>query len=226
MDPAGKFKSHVDTPRSPAQFGSLVVCLPSSHMGGELLVRRKDQTTTFAWGDSSSLEWAAFYSDSEHEVLEVTGGFRVTLNYNLYWHESSQTISHPPLNPKCLPLFQRVESLLQTPAFLPHGGLIGFYCAHLYPRNRQGTNGGTPFCLKGVDRALWLVLQRLDILQGVHTVFDWAENDEDIEEQQGREKELWGSTNHPDIHRGAAYREEFANNGRLTYYFTMKQTRL
>ena len=29
--PSGKFKSHVDTPRGPAQFGSLVVCLPCPH---------------------------------------------------------------------------------------------------------------------------------------------------------------------------------------------------
>lgn len=31
--PDGKFKAHVDTPRSPAQFGSLVVCLPVEHEG-------------------------------------------------------------------------------------------------------------------------------------------------------------------------------------------------
>ncbi len=31
--PSGKFRSHVDTPRGPMQFGSLVVCLPCSHQG-------------------------------------------------------------------------------------------------------------------------------------------------------------------------------------------------
>lgn len=31
--PSGKFKAHVDTPRSPKQFGSLVVCLPCEHEG-------------------------------------------------------------------------------------------------------------------------------------------------------------------------------------------------
>lgn len=31
--PSGKFLSHVDTPRGPMQFGSLVVCLPCSHEG-------------------------------------------------------------------------------------------------------------------------------------------------------------------------------------------------
>lgn len=31
--PSGKFKAHVDTPRSEQQFGSLVVCLPAEHKG-------------------------------------------------------------------------------------------------------------------------------------------------------------------------------------------------
>ena len=37
--PSGKFKSHVDTPRAPEQFGSLVVCLPSPHQGRYLIVK-------------------------------------------------------------------------------------------------------------------------------------------------------------------------------------------
>ena len=31
--PSGRFKPHVDTPRGPAHFGSLVVCLPVIHQG-------------------------------------------------------------------------------------------------------------------------------------------------------------------------------------------------
>lgn len=31
--PSGRFKAHVDTPRGPRQWGSLVVCLPVSHCG-------------------------------------------------------------------------------------------------------------------------------------------------------------------------------------------------
>ena len=31
--PSGRFKAHVDTPRGPRQWGSLVVCLPVSHYG-------------------------------------------------------------------------------------------------------------------------------------------------------------------------------------------------
>lgn len=40
---------------------------------------------TFDWGNNTqSIQFAAFYSDVEHEVLEVHSGHRVTLTYNLY----------------------------------------------------------------------------------------------------------------------------------------------
>ena len=84
------FKAHVDTPRSPMQFGSLVVCLPVEHQGGQLKVRHKGQETIFDWsmladpGKTPHIEWAAFYSDCEHEVMEVSSGQRLTLTYNLY----------------------------------------------------------------------------------------------------------------------------------------------
>lgn len=53
--------------------------------GGALVIRHQDATLKYDWAssDAKMLEWAAFYSDCEHEVLEVTGGHRVTLTYNL-----------------------------------------------------------------------------------------------------------------------------------------------
>lgn len=79
------FKPHVDTPRSDLQIGSLVVGLPCEHEGGQLVVRHQGHSTTFDWsGPIADIRWAAFYSDCEHEVLEVTSGYRITLTYNLY----------------------------------------------------------------------------------------------------------------------------------------------
>ncbi|KAI4950199.1 hypothetical protein J4E91_004855 [Alternaria rosae] len=83
--PSGLFKPHIDTPRSEKQFGSLVVCLPCAHEGGQLVVRHKGHTTMFDWsGDVNATQWAAFYSDCKHEFLEVTAGHRITLTYNLF----------------------------------------------------------------------------------------------------------------------------------------------
>ena len=71
--PSGKFKSHVDTPRGPAHFGSLVVCLPSAHQGGQLRVAHKNQELLYDFSnvDLSDIQWVAFYSDCEHEGMEV-----------------------------------------------------------------------------------------------------------------------------------------------------------
>ncbi|KAM0738036.1 hypothetical protein ACQRIT_007512 [Beauveria bassiana] len=45
--PSGIFKAHVDTPHSPMQFRSLVVCLPVEHQGGQLKVHHQGEETTF-----------------------------------------------------------------------------------------------------------------------------------------------------------------------------------
>jgi predicted 2-oxoglutarate/Fe(II)-dependent dioxygenase YbiX len=79
--PNGFFKSHLDTPRAPNMFGSLVVCLPTEFAGGELVLRGPGGVQyTQDWGSSSAespaLQWAAFYSDVEHEILPVTSGYR------------------------------------------------------------------------------------------------------------------------------------------------------
>jgi hypothetical protein len=171
--PGGKFKSHVDTPRSTRQFGSLVVCLPSPHSGGELVVRHQKRGREFCWGGFvSSVQWAAFYSDCEHEVLEVESGFRVTLTYNLDWTNATASLINPFMHEQSLPVFARLQEALRDPKFCSKGGLVGFHCAHLYPRNRQGSNEGVPFCLKGVDRALWFAFNRFDLSCGVHIVYD------------------------------------------------------
>ena len=45
--PSGKFRPHVDTPRSAKHFGSLVVSLPCAHTGGALAVRHEGQEVVF-----------------------------------------------------------------------------------------------------------------------------------------------------------------------------------
>lgn len=50
--PSGRFKPHVDTPRSETQFASLVVCLPCAHEGGQLVVRKS--STTYVEYDANS----------------------------------------------------------------------------------------------------------------------------------------------------------------------------
>ena len=67
----------------------MVICLPCPHEGGQLRIAHQGQETIFDWSqeEADKIQWAAFYSDCEHEVLEVKSGHRITLSYNLYVHE-------------------------------------------------------------------------------------------------------------------------------------------
>ncbi|MCA8962585.1 MAG: 2OG-Fe(II) oxygenase, partial [Planctomycetes bacterium] len=87
-DEGSFFVSHRDTEKSEGMFATLVVTLPSEHVGGTLVVRsgdREEQLDVGVEGDDllSSLGYAAFYADCEHEVLPITRGHRLCLIYNL-----------------------------------------------------------------------------------------------------------------------------------------------
>jgi hypothetical protein len=130
--PSGFFKSHVDTPRSSSQFGSLVVSLPCYHKGGQLVVRHALHSHTFDWGPNiygniePAVQWAAFYSDCEHEVLEVTEGYRITLTYNLYHAPGVGDLAgnSTALDTTSVPLFHYVQEVLKRDDFIPQGTLI------------------------------------------------------------------------------------------------------
>ncbi|KAL7943483.1 hypothetical protein V8C42DRAFT_329190 [Trichoderma barbatum] len=168
--PSGKFKPHVDTPRSDLQFGSLVVCLPVEHEGGQLKVRHKGEEMMFDWStnrDDSShvgIRWAAFYSDCEHEVLEVTSGHRLTLTYNLYAVRGAGRLTgvSPALNPSHLPLFKAIKETLHKDPFNGQGGTLGFWCSHAYAYNHEA-EAPLPATLKGVDAVIWESIQALNL---------------------------------------------------------------
>lgn len=63
-------------------FGTLVICLPSPHTGGDIVLRHAGQEKTHKTSEvqPSVLCW---YSDVHHEVLPVTSGYRWVLTYNL-----------------------------------------------------------------------------------------------------------------------------------------------
>lgn len=80
----------------------------------------------FDWASTSEqpeLQWAAFYSDCEHEVFSVQSGHRITLTYNLYaTFNSIQPLgSFNPLNNTQTPLDREIEALVGDPTFLPDG---------------------------------------------------------------------------------------------------------
>src|SRR3954451_18844418 len=84
-DEGSFFIGHRDTEKTPGMFATLVVALPSSFAGGELVVRHKGREVRLdlRCDDPAEAAFAAFYADCVHEVLPVTAGCRLTLVYNL-----------------------------------------------------------------------------------------------------------------------------------------------
>lgn len=157
----GHFKRHVDTPRSADMFGSLVVCLPSQFTGGELVTRHQGRQVVFEWSSSATTQWAAFYSDVEHEVLPVTSGQRITLTYNLY-HTSPVTTPASLLNVATNPLYKELKAALQSPHFMRQAGTLGFYCQHKYTGMSTDLNTFSPF-LKGEDALVFEIAKSLEL---------------------------------------------------------------
>ena len=81
-EPGQFFAPHQDSEKSDDMIGSLVVMLPSRSTGGELVVEHGGEKMQFA-GSTTALTFAAFYSDTRHEVLPVKSGNRIVLTYNL-----------------------------------------------------------------------------------------------------------------------------------------------
>ena len=85
-DKGSFFAPHRDSEKTPGMFATLVVCLPSRHEGGALIVKHGGQTKTIDFGGADSefkTQYASFYADCQHEIRPVTSGFRICLVYNL-----------------------------------------------------------------------------------------------------------------------------------------------
>jgi predicted 2-oxoglutarate/Fe(II)-dependent dioxygenase YbiX len=84
-DEGSFFVSHRDTEKVLGMFATLVLALPSTSSGGELVVHHQEREVKLdlANDDPSELTFAAFYADCMHEVLPITAGCRATLVYSL-----------------------------------------------------------------------------------------------------------------------------------------------
>jgi hypothetical protein len=84
-DTGGFLVDHRDTEKVPGMFATMVVVLPSTHDGGELVARHLGQEVVLdpRPEEPSEIGFAGFYADCVHEVRPVRAGYRVTLIYNL-----------------------------------------------------------------------------------------------------------------------------------------------
>ncbi|MBO0737895.1 MAG: 2OG-Fe(II) oxygenase [Alphaproteobacteria bacterium] len=84
-DVGSYFVHHRDTEKVPGMFATMVLALPSTHSGGELVIKHlgREEMLDLYPEEPSQIGFAAFYADCVHEVRPVTAGHRVTLVYNL-----------------------------------------------------------------------------------------------------------------------------------------------
>ena len=162
-------------------FGSLVIIYPTAYEGGELVLRHKDREWKFDANSlttsqaSTSLAYVAFYSDIEHEVLEVTNGRRITITYNLY-------LFNPALEPEASAVAPDLKSisnlqttlygLLKSPKFLPSGGTLGFGLAHLYPVTFEMELQELVAYLKGEDAHVYRACRELRLQPSLRMIYD------------------------------------------------------
>jgi predicted 2-oxoglutarate/Fe(II)-dependent dioxygenase YbiX len=85
-DAGSFFVEHRDTEKVEGMFATMVLVLPSSHCGGELVVKHVDREVVLDLRpqEPSEIGFAAFFADCVHEVRPVTTGCRLTLVYNLW----------------------------------------------------------------------------------------------------------------------------------------------
>ncbi|KAM5475397.1 hypothetical protein MauCBS54593_001085 [Microsporum audouinii] len=125
------FLSHQDSPKADGMFGTLVVCLPTKHEGGEIILKHDDKSLVFKTSTTSraGFSYAAWYSDVFHEVQPITAGYRLVLTYNLI-HEGSSNVPKAPTS-KTTPLVNALK-LWKSRVEADGPDLLLYKLSHMY----------------------------------------------------------------------------------------------
>src|SRR5262245_33071855 len=152
-EPGSFFLPHRDGEKHDRMVATLVVVLPSSFAGGELVVRHEGQEQVIDFGGADGnpfrIHFAAFYADCEHEVRPLRKGYRLCLVYNLTLAKAKK----PPAAPRTAEHVARVSRPLRAWAQEDAPQKLAFLLEHRYTQDGLAWDA-----LKGVDRARARVL--------------------------------------------------------------------
>jgi len=111
-DTGSFFVDHRDTEKAPGMFATMVLVLPSTHSGGELVIKHVGREVVLdpRPEEPSEIGFAAFYADCVHEVRPVKTGCRLTLVYNLRFVDEKQPLKAPDYRAE----HRRVMELLRS----------------------------------------------------------------------------------------------------------------
>jgi hypothetical protein len=145
-EPGSFFLPHRDGEKLDRMVATLVIVLPSSYAGGELIVRHEgaEKTIDFSGADLFHIHFAAFYADCEHEVRPLREGYRLCLVYNLTLAKGKKRITAPSYGQ----YIEQISQLLRQWGEAAGPPKLVVTLEHQYTRD-----GLVWDALKGVDRA-------------------------------------------------------------------------
>ncbi|ROW04644.1 hypothetical protein VPNG_07420 [Cytospora leucostoma] len=148
------FKRHKDSEKAPGMIGSLIICLPSKHEGGEVHLSHAGRDHIYATAPSSAFDITAlaWYSDVTHEVKEVTAGHRLVLTYNIIQSSGAGKSAGFFVQQQA----QLKEKIARWSTDFPDLSKLVYFLDHKYSQSSL-----SPINLKGRDRAVFEVLQQL-----------------------------------------------------------------
>eukprot|EP00474_Spongospora_subterranea_P009724 CRZ10182.1 hypothetical protein [Spongospora subterranea] len=159
----GFSRQSTSTPRVPQRtIATVIVCLPSQHSGGKLVISHLKSRKSFSFADRAGIrdavQWAAFYSDCEYEIKKVKSGHQILVIYDacvecdpqeskrqLYKQMVPGSITPPPMD-SITALVNSVTTYLSSASCL---GLFTWYSYTLSAVNKA------PLTLKGLDRYVY-----------------------------------------------------------------------
>lgn len=157
------FLPHRDSEKADGMFATLVILLPSPHTGGELVIRFDGREQVFRSADTEPFHcsYVAFYADCQHEVREVTSGYRIGLVYNLILDNPTDKTARPlQTQPQVEALAQLLNEMAPSFSGRPKALLLD----HQYtPANFS------PGQLKGDDRVRVPILMEAAEKAGYYT---------------------------------------------------------
>ncbi|OWZ04633.1 hypothetical protein PHMEG_00023431, partial [Phytophthora megakarya] len=153
----GHFAKHQDTEKEDGMVATLVIQLPSTHEGGDLIVYEGGEVKyrhDFGKADGTAAylpHFAVHYADAEHSLEKVAKGFRLALVYSLC------------LPPQMCHLKHEYDTGLVKDlagaicAMQPEEGYFTLLLSHEYTEKSIGDLGCN--ALKSIDRARFLALE-------------------------------------------------------------------
>lgn len=223
------FKKHQDSEKLEGMVASLIVVLPSAHIGGNLVIKHNKDEYCFSSEniDEDRIKCIAFYADCQHEVKKIKQGNHIALTFNVVLESEKVNLSdytNSKLETALEYYFSKHESTDDKPSMLV------YILDHEYTEHSLSWN-----TLKGRDRnnslSLLCTANRKGLIVNLALIelhqcwaneeyydyyrYNTKEDDVELVEIVDEEQHLyyWIDSNNNHL----PYRQYFVSNGKICY---------